>query len=163
MNEDHKNLCEKIYELSREMLKDKGHVSPAFFILQDDKVILLSLPKELDQIQDDDLYKRMCFETAQIVCEQMKGEALIHITEALIAQGSKEEMDNYKGRLSEHPKRKESIILIYISSTGERTAFVGHLVQLSDSNERTLEEGKWIDIKELPLSGDIKPCNALLQ
>lgn len=163
MNDSHKTVCEKIYELSRFMLKETGRVVPGYFVIKEDVAILLKLPKELDQIQDNDQFKRACFQTAQMACDQIKGEALVHVTEAWTAEGSKQEMDGYKGRPSEHPNRKESVILLYVSSTGEQSAFVADLIQMADSDKRTLEEGKWITITDIPLAGDTKSCNAFLQ
>jgi len=144
------------------MLKELGKVPPGFFVIKEGAVILLQLPKQLDEIKDDDQFKRACFQTAQIAYEQLKGEALVHITEAWTVEGSKE-LDNYKGRPSEHPDRKASVILLYIGASGERSAFSANLVQMTDSNERTLEEGKWLNITQMPSEVGEIPCHSYLQ
>lgn len=164
MDDLHKDLCERLFNSVSMFLKDYGFVNPAYFIVKDTILNVLILPQEFKKIEDSDYRKRVEFASALKMCKQIEGDALIHISEAWVVDSKDANIDNYKGKPSEHPARKEAVNLIYVHSNGEQKLLIGDIVKVSDTNQRTLQEPEWVDITELPLLLDEeKPKDVLLQ
>lgn len=151
MNESHKILCENLFQSANSFLKDYGYVQQCFFILKDNIINVLVLPEQLNLIEDEDYRKRAEFSVAMKACKDMQGDVVLHLSEAWIVDGLKEELDNFKGKPHEHPNRKEAVNIMYLHTNGERKLLSGEIIKLSDSNQRILKEPQWITITDIPL------------
>jgi len=151
MEEKHKTLCENLFKAAGSFLKDDGYLNQSFFILKGDTVNIVVLPKQIINIEDPDQRKHAEFSTAMQLCRQMQGEAVIHVGEAWTVDGTKEELENFKGQPSEHPNRRESVTIIYMHISGENHLLSGHVIHLHDSNQKILENPQWITITDFPL------------
>jgi hypothetical protein len=151
MIDNHKDICEELFNAANTLLKRDGFINSRFLVIKDKQVTILILPEKLQTIEDQDHRKRTEFLMAKDMCNNMKGEALLHVSEAWSVVGSKEELLNYKGTPSDHPNRKETLNITYIGNDGEKNLLVGDIIKLSDTDQKIIISPEWVNLVSLSL------------
>jgi hypothetical protein len=159
MNEQHKEICEDIFQKATTILKNQGHIEPTFFVLKDNTITVLLLPSQLDLIQDFSEKQKHAFRIALQTYLDMGGDALIHLSEAWTVTCSVEELNTFKRHPSEHPSRIETVNLLYMNE--ENNLLTGNIIQLVDSPQKTINQPEWKNLDYLPFC-DAQPEKYLL-
>lgn len=142
MREQTKVELEKLYEIARNILTKDGHVSPIFFLIREIEEQTFCQPIQIVGLPYD---KVMYSKAVLQLASQQQADGIAFISEAWTVEGpeiKKEELEEIPP--SQHPDRKEVLMIQYMSSTGEFGLLSGNILK-DLINKPYVKDFKWQD------------------
>jgi len=124
MDKKLKDELRKIFDDFSFLLSNKGYILPTYFLVKDNKVSMLEYERKIDF----GLYSNLAIFKAQK--DDADAVVLISENDAVVGTPSDVSMSAVsKGilKVSDHPNSKPHLILIYMSSKGNKAALFGEI------------------------------------